>query len=546
MNEQQWIISFGNFFMFRDLKKVHIIILRNLLTAFLMLGISSDAKTKTICCEEEPDNSLLTVTVNLESTKQIIRGFGASDAWSIQFVGANWPVEKRERIADLLFSTSTTDDGNPEGIGLSIWRFNIGGGSAQQGEGSGISDEWRRAEGFLQDDLTYDWSKQKGQKWFLKAAADRGVQTFIGFSNSPPIQLTRNGLAYGDGGFSSNLPESNYKKYAEFLGDIVSKFDQDGIQFHTISPMNEPQWNWSEQNNQEGSAWRNDEIANLAKVINDHFEERNISTKIDIPEAAQINFLYSDGPDGRGNQLDYFWNDSETELSHLERMANVVSAHGYFTTWPISEMIRHRTLLREKLDSMDNAPELWMTEYCILENNEEVQGRGRDIGMDPALYMARLMHYELSIAEASSWQWWLAVSPYDYNDGLIYIDRDTQNGDIYVSKTLWAMGNYSRFILPDAVRVETVQDDELSEEERANQVMTSAYRNPDGSIVLVAINYSDEEREMKLNFGESNLSSARGKIYVTSNNTDLENVVTVKMDEPVVLTSRSVSTIVIE
>ena len=58
-------------------------------------------------------------------TYQAIDNFAASDAWSCQFVG-NWPEEKKNAIADLLFSTDTLKDGTPKGIGLSMWRYNIG------------------------------------------------------------------------------------------------------------------------------------------------------------------------------------------------------------------------------------------------------------------------------------------------------------------------------------------------------------------------------------------------------------------------------------
>src|SRR4051794_4025905 len=77
------------------------------------------------------------VTVNEARVYQTIENFGASDAWGCQFVG-EWPLEKKQQIADLLFSTS-------KGIGLSIWRMNLGAGSAEQGDSSGIKDKWRRA-----------------------------------------------------------------------------------------------------------------------------------------------------------------------------------------------------------------------------------------------------------------------------------------------------------------------------------------------------------------------------------------------------------------
>jgi len=54
------------------------------------------------------------IWVDLESENQVIDGFGASDAWRCQFVGVNWPLVKREAIADLLFSKEFDDKENQE------------------------------------------------------------------------------------------------------------------------------------------------------------------------------------------------------------------------------------------------------------------------------------------------------------------------------------------------------------------------------------------------------------------------------------------------
>ena len=112
---------------------------------------------------------VVTIAIDLSKTHQTINNFGASDAWSCQFVG-NWPEEKKNKIADLLFSMDTLKDGSPKGIALSTWRFNIGAGSAEQGMKSGIKDEWRRAESFFNTNGSYNWKKQSGQLWFLQAA----------------------------------------------------------------------------------------------------------------------------------------------------------------------------------------------------------------------------------------------------------------------------------------------------------------------------------------------------------------------------------------
>ena len=115
------------------------------------------------------------IKLNNDEIFQTIDGFGASDAWRCQFVGLNWPDEKKEQIAKLLFSKEKDESGNPLGIGLSIWRFYIGAGTNEQGEKSGIKNEWRRAESFIDSNGNYDWNKQKGQQWFLKKAKSYGV-----------------------------------------------------------------------------------------------------------------------------------------------------------------------------------------------------------------------------------------------------------------------------------------------------------------------------------------------------------------------------------
>ena len=47
--------------------------------------------------------------------------FGASDCWSMQFIGL-WPQEKQNQVADWLFSTEIHENGQPKGIGLSSFR----------------------------------------------------------------------------------------------------------------------------------------------------------------------------------------------------------------------------------------------------------------------------------------------------------------------------------------------------------------------------------------------------------------------------------------
>ena len=143
--------------------------------AAILSSCAGDARSSYVPCLPGSGGDLrtdakprLVLTIDTSRPRQTIRGFGASDAWSIQFVG-QWPPAKREAIADLLFQTGLDDDQNPRGIGLSAWRFNIGAGSSRQND---ISDVWHRADTFLDGALAgFDWSRCPGQRWFLQAPA---------------------------------------------------------------------------------------------------------------------------------------------------------------------------------------------------------------------------------------------------------------------------------------------------------------------------------------------------------------------------------------
>jgi O-glycosyl hydrolase len=495
--------------------------------------------------DDEPTQSeYLGISLKTTEQYQTIHGFGASDAWSCQFVGKNWPSDKKEAIANYLFSTNINADGLPEGIGLSIWRFNIGAGSAEQGSGSGIYDEWRRAESFLQLDGNYNWNNQQGQRWFLGAAKQRGVETFIGFVNSPPVYLTRNNKAYSSGGSNANIASENYLAFADYLTDIVSQLStSDGIDIDYISPVNETQWDW-DNSGQEGSPWMNSEIAAFTRVLNQSFKNQSLNTKIDLPEAAQINFLYENSNrSGRGTQIETFFNPISTHyVGDLENIEFSVSGHSYYSTWNTDYFIDSRKELAFKLNEYPNL-EYSMSEYCLLENNSEINGNGRDLGMDPALYMARVIHADLTVAGASSWQWWLAVSPYNYKDGLVYIDKNKNNGEIYDSKMLWALGNYSLFIRPGMKRIGVTRSDQRSIEQNLGGVMISSYINPENEkTVTVAINYGNSNIPMKIDINSKLVNCT---MYRTSDgNEDLKNVGIVNFDEPVNLAPRSITTFV--
>lgn len=517
-----------------------------MITYFILFAVVFSAFLNDEVPENEPELETLILTIRLDDRQQTVHGFGASDAWSTQFVGKNWPLEKCDKIADLLFSSEMDADGNPQGIGLTIWRFNIGAGSNRQGDDSGIGDPWRRAESFLTADSTYDWSMQQGQQWFVKAAHERGVDTFIGFVNSPPVLLTKNGKAFGNGNNEANISPSFYDDFADYLTEIAQYFEEKGTPFTYISPVNEPQWDWSEGNGQEGSPYQNEEIAGVVTALDRKIREYGLDVQIEIPETARLDFLYAGDSQGRNQQTEFFFG-SESNIKQQPGLAQKMAAHSYFTTYPVEEMIEQRQQVWENIRQTNPGLEYWMTEFCILGDvGDGMEGNGRDLGIDPALYAARVMHYDLTIANASSWQWWLGVSPYDYKDGLVYIDNDFYDGEVYDSKLLWGIGNYSRFIKPGSVRVEVDRSDRLTPIETADGVMTSAYfHEDDQTLTLVAINYGYESREIEVKVGGIQNEQISSFIpYVTSEDANLERQKSINPGESYAIPARSIVTFI--
>ena len=111
------------------------------------------------------------------------------------------------------------------------------------------------------------------------------------------------------------------------------------------------------------------------------------------------------------------------------------------------------------------------------------------------------------------------------------------------SKLMWTLGNFSRFVRPGAVRLD------MEGKMEVDGLMLSAYRNADGSVAIVAINYGTDERPVSIDLSQlstlnSQLSTAIA--YRTSDveGENLKNVGVVNLKKTV-LPARSVTTFVV-
>lgn len=500
-------------------------------------------------------NTILTLLyIITQTTAQTIDGFGASDAWSFWKIGT-WNDSIQTQTADWLFSMEDDTEGNPKGIGLSIWRFNAGAGSAEQGDDAKINRDTR----------TYEFARQTGQRHFMQLAKERGVPTFLAFYNTPPVHLTQNGLGTNTGrGGTLNLRDDAYDDFTRYICDMIEKAkNEDGIEFEYISPFNEPDghWNWQGPK-QEGTPATNREIARLVRLLSQELATRNLKTQIIVNESSDYRCLWATHQTdyNRGYEVECFWNkDSvDTYIGNLPNVARKMAAHSYWTNTPILKpgdkgyerkgLYGYRKRVKETLEKHDVG--FWMSELCIMGNDEEIHGGGGfDFTMEVALYVARVMHYDLTVANARSWQWWRAAGG-NYKDGLLRMwnkgERQwtrgsrtrqvVENDSIRDSKLMWTLGNFSRFVRPGAVRLDVKGD------MAADGVMLSSYRNTDGSVVTVAINYGKEDQVINIKGGTQNAIAYR------TSDTEGENLKRIgEMNmENALLKGRSVTTFVMK
>jgi len=463
---------------------------------------------------------------------QTIESFGASDAWGCQFAG-QWPDEKRNRMAELLFSNESTKEGQPLGIGLNFWRFSIGAGSAEQGASSTIRDEWKRQASFLGLDGNYDWDAMPGQVWFLKAAKKHGVKEFLAFVNSPHVRFTLNNRAYSTAG-ECNLDFSKLDLFTQDIATTIKGIKTlTGIELNYISPVNEPQWKWADPK-QEGCPYTNEELARLVRNLSEQLIKNKLPTKIQISDAGQLDYLYGQGK-SKGHQVKAFFDpDSKEYLAGLSNVDRSISGHSYFTTSPEKRAVDIRKKVAEEVAKIKDL-RYWMSEYCVL-GDDSLAGPGRDLGMETALFIAKLMHHDLSISNATSWQWWLAISPGDYKDGLVYIDRNKEDGKVYDSKLLWAMGNYSRFIKPGSRRlpVEMTGSD-------GNRIHVSAYQEGK-KLVTVVVNRTDDN--ILLDLATNKTKYKKAETYVTSGQHNLFPLEKYNKQTEINIPAQSVTTVI--
>lgn len=425
------------------------------------------------------------ITLDKDIVFQTMEGFGASSAWTYQALGLHEDEKLKDNAMHMLYGES--------GLALSNFRYNIGAGGAESG---GYKDTLRGAQSFFMADRfngdysvfadvdNYDFTKDSGViDLFERALALNNIKEIVFFANSPHYLMTKNGKTHANEKGKSNLKEECYDAFADYLlvitqylyENIVKKYDGN-IEIH-ISPVNEPQWDWGGAGaSQEGCHYEPNELAKFYDVfykkLTAHNEKHSTQFKMDIFESGNYKFN-----ERKAKLRDYL--NAFRQYEWFDGIDSI-SVHSYDAELDTNLRRTFRNYVRSNCEGK----KIVMSEVCV-------QKEGVDNGIDMGIYSARMIMRDLNWLDVTSWNYWLSISVYNYEDGLIYWD---QSNSLSVTKRYYTMGHFTKFIPQGSIRIKSRYSDSFG----INGINYVAFLRPDGSIVIVVVNNSKNSRQIKV------------------------------------------------
>ncbi|MBA2813268.1 hypothetical protein E0500_039630 [Streptomyces sp. KM273126] len=414
-------------------------------------------------------------SVDFGEKRQLIDGFGISQAFQRAAImnGARGLTPEHQReILDLLFDAET-------GAGLSILRLGVGS-SADE-----VYDHMKSIQptdpGGPDAQPRYKWDGYDGgQLWLAKEAQKYGVERFYADAWSAPGYMKTNGDD-ANGGTLCGLPEAEgcaggdwRRAYAEYLVQYARFYAQEGLEITDLGFTNEPGW----VTDYASMDMTPKQAADMAKIVADAVADSELS---------DMNVVCCDTV---GWAADKEFTEAIEADPEAAAAVDIQTGH------------RYGDPARSPLPTDDHT---WMSEWSPPGpdwNEAWDDGSGYD-----GFTVAEDILGTLTQAEANGYVYWFGAS-INATRALIRMDGP----DYHVSKRLWGMAAFSRFIRPDAVRVGADSDSEA--------VRVAAFRNTGGSNVLEILNTSTGS--VRQTFDVNGHTDRSGAVYLTDESHDLQ------------------------
>ena len=453
--------------------------------------------------------------------QQTVTGFGTSACWWAQMIDDE---SERQYLAKALFSR--------EGLGLNIYRYNVGGGVNPAK--NRIGNRSRQTESFLffneeSGRYEYDFTRDANAQAMLFEALSCGcVDTVVLFANSPHYSMTVNGEPAGsESGGVTNLDESRYQDFVDYFLTITEYFLSKGVPVKYISPVNEPQWDWGgDWVGQEGCHYSAEQVVRLMELFAEGIAARGLDVKLQTPESGQIG-------DHDTPYVDALL-ASETAMSQIGSLAY----HSYWTDADVDSKLRFGIRRCQKLagHSVD------MTEWCELPCKHDVAD------VEAALIMARVMANDFNLARCNSWSSWVAVNEGGtdgegrrLSDGLFYAAKSDYSA-VEPTVRYTAFAHFAKFVPPGSKALTAVPSiTEYATDGKYYPFSVAAFRTPEKNTVLVIVNEGDE-RPVTL----PTLLAKHMEVYTTDKARSLEKTYDGSCQRQITVPERSITTVVVQ
>ncbi|MGP4110998.1 glycoside hydrolase family 30 protein [Streptomyces sp. 4N509B] len=422
-----------------------------------------------------------TGTVDLGRELQTMDGFGISQAFQRAAVmdGLQGLSEENQReVLDLLLDRET-------GAGISILRLGIGSSPDE------VYDHMRSIQptdpGGPDATPRYEWDGYDGgQVWLAREAQAHGVERFFADAWSAPGYMKTNG-SDANGGTLCGLSGASCgsgdwrQAYADYLLQYVRFYAEEGIEITDLGFTNEPDLTTSYAS----MRFSPQQAVDFARVLGRTIEDS---------EFPGLNLVCCDAAGWEVQRPFTSAIEADPEASSL---VDLHTGHNY---------------VNQARSPLPTDEPTWMSEWS--PNGDRWNEAWDDGSGFDGMTVARDIHAALTQAGVTGYVYWFGAST-GTTRGFVQMDGASYN----VSKRLWAFAAYSRFIRPDAVRLDAWSG--------SSNVSVTAFRNAGdpssggGSTVLEILNngYGTENQTFSLTGGTV---AGTGSVYLTDAGHDLE------------------------
>ena len=301
-----------------------------------------------------------------------------------------------------------------------------------------------------------------------QAAAARGAKVFA-TEWSPPGSMKDNGAFQTGGNLIGN--SRNYARLAKIQAAFVRLMEGTyKVPIYAISPQNEPEMSM----HYPSCVWTATELHDYIPYLRSALNAAGYSSvKIMVAEDTPWGVHVAAGA----------MNDATTAAD-----VAIVASHGYAVPQPRGPLSF----------ANDTGQHVWETE--VSDNNPY------DGTITSALNYASQIHYYLTDARVNYWGYWLLDANGDFTDNSALTDKYD-----HIAKRAYAIGNWSRFVLPGSHLVSVTN---------ATSLLVTAFTNPAGnSGIIVAVNNGNGPVSVTISVGTT--MGAKVTPYLTSSTANL-------------------------